>query len=416
MNRSKDFWRIVLFFSVINFVLFAIFKSTLHFSTDMELFYSPLAISLLEGKGYVIESQFYTHHPPLFPFFLAGIYWLSKHWTMGNPVYAFLVLILQAFSCGFLYLFSAGFCGRRAGLLSAYLFGLYPFFVVLTATKYSSTPTPLFTFVFFASLVLYGRLIKEGGFYLAGLNGFVLGLAALVWAAAVHLWVVFVVNILLNGIHRKMIVRNFLILSFLAGFLIPTLSWSYYIYRNTGQKIFVSSALTSSMVDGLVRHDYMRNYPLVKAAKAKREAGQLNQPKHIILLYWNALLADPISTMKFSCYKSLRAWFGTDSEKYDSAVLLIQIPYLILALWGTYVSFGKNQQGAGLLLAVVLYFWGVTFSALSILRYMIPAMGILMVFAATGILDLFHRTPNAVDKIMNLKRILHRVEFNVSGG
>jgi hypothetical protein len=34
----------------------------------------------------------------------------------------------------------------------------------------------------------------------------------------------------------------------------------------------------------------------------------------------------PLAVIKFNLLKAARGWYGTDSQKYETAVLLIQIP------------------------------------------------------------------------------------------
>lgn len=394
-QTSIDFWLLVLFLFTLNFTSFLFFGNKLAIPTDLEFSYSPTVISLLQGKGYTVGGHFNTHHPPLFPALLAGIYWITHDWTFKNPVYPIVVLVLQSFSCGFIYLCGRELWRRNVGIVSALLLGLYPFFLVLTATKYAWNVMPFFIFIFYGFLALYWETLKSDQWHLAGFSGFLLGLSTLVWSGAIHLWLIFLIYLLTVGVKKKGLLRIFIIaLFFLTGFLIPTLGWSFYVYQQTGKKIFVSSALAPTMIDGLIRHDYskLRKYPLVESAEAKREMGQLNEPKDILLLYQKELISNPVSTIKFFCYKAARPWFGTDAEKHENWILLIQIPYLLTGLWGLILSLRKRVEGAGLLFAIILYFWAMAFLVLSILRYMIPAMGILIIFAAVGILDILQKT------------------------
>ncbi len=65
--------------------------------------------------------------------------------------------------------------------------------------------------------------------------------------------------------------------------------------------------------------------------------------------------------------------------------------YLLLILWGlisAWKSRGAAQAYAAFVALTALYFWLATTSALSILRYMIPAMCLLMTLIPAGLSQL----------------------------
>ena len=60
----------------------------------------------------------------------------------------------------------------------------------------------------------------------------------------------------------------------------------------------------------------------------------------------------------------------------------IQTAYLVLVLWGSGVAWrrgGITKQLAMSIWFLVLYFWATTILALSILRYMVPVIGLLFI-------------------------------------
>jgi len=73
---------------------------------------------------------------------------------------------------------------------------------------------------------------------------------------------------------------------------------------------------------------------------------------------------------------------------FEGRIQVLQLPYLALGLAGAAWSWKKNKdkrQHLGLLIAVILYFWGMTIAVLSIVRYMVPAMPFVVVFSAVGL-------------------------------
>jgi hypothetical protein len=92
--------------------------------------------------------------------------------------------------------------------------------------------------------------------------------------------------------------------------------------------------------------------------------------------------SQPIAVIKLLLLKTARSWYGTDSQRLEGPILLIQLMYLALVAWGAWSAWkrgGLQRKFVIGALLVTLYFWGMTFLALSILRYMVPAVGLLFV-------------------------------------
>ena len=79
----------------------------------------------------------------------------------------------------------------------------------------------------------------------------------------------------------------------------------------------------------------------------------------------------------------MRSWYGTDSHRLELPTLLIQLVYLIFISFGAGIAWrrkGRSKQAAQMILLITLYFWMMTILVLSILRYMLPVMALLMLF------------------------------------
>lgn len=223
------------------------------------------------------------------------------------------------------------------------------------------------------------------------LSGFSLGMAALAWAGMVYVPFVFLFYMLVKGFREARI--SFLLFLFMAGFLIPTASWSIYASYKANHKILISSASTIALTDGLIRHDYskLRKYPTVQRAIAQKERRALLMPRDYYLFYKSELKNFPLDFVRWGAYKASRAWYGTDAEKHEGLNLLIQIPYLLLGFFGLFYLIVDHKKETYLLLLLVLYFWGITFFALTTIRYMMPAFMLWMVFAGYGIHSLLRK-------------------------
>ena len=103
---------------------------------------------------------------------------------------------------------------------------------------------------------------------------------------------------------------------------------------------------------------------------------------------------DPLPVVKLLLIKAVRSWYATDSLSFEHAILWMQLPLLGLAGWGSlrWPRDRGNIEGfeptaPALILIVTLYFWAMTFLVLSILRYMLPAMALLMLPTARAVVE-----------------------------
>jgi hypothetical protein len=108
--------------------------------------------------------------------------------------------------------------------------------------------------------------------------------------------------------------------------------------------------------------------------------GELNSLGDIAAIMSKELLIRPVAVVKLFLLKAVRSWYGTDSRRLETPLMLLQLIYLALILWATIVSCKLGGTARKLTVSIWLiafYFWGMTIIALSIFRYMLPAMGLL---------------------------------------
>jgi hypothetical protein len=108
--------------------------------------------------------------------------------------------------------------------------------------------------------------------------------------------------------------------------------------------------------------------------------GELNSLTDIAAIMSKELLARPVAVVKLFLLKAVRSWYGTDSRRLETPMMLLQLAYLALILWATKISWQLGGTARKLTVSIWLiafYFWGMTMVALSISRYMLPAMGLL---------------------------------------
>ncbi len=346
---------------------------------DTQSFYSPAAVSLSRGEGYLVQGKFSNRYPPGYPVFIALIYGLTQNDSLLNPVYPYAVVLLQSLSCGFLYLVSAFIFGSAVGILSSLLLATYPFFMVLSMTRYVWTSMPFFIFTFLAALYSFLLSLDSKKPIFAGVSGFLSGLSALIWPAAIYSWIAYILVFIAKPLSGKSIK----IIVFLVSFFIPVSFWSLHVYKHT-QRTEITSGTMLSVRDGLIRNDgyKLNSFEVSQDAKIVYDAGGLRSLKHVGKFYWDELRHKPLSTVKFLAFKCFRPWYATDSEKNELIIIMIQIPYLLLGVMGWLRMKARNPAVFYLFGVMILYFWLMASAVLSILRYMLIPMSLIMISVA----------------------------------
>ena len=369
---------------LLNILGLCFFKNKLDFPTDTRVFYSPVAENLVAGKGYAFKGSFSDRYPPGYPLFLAVIYGLTRHPGETNPVYPFATACLQALSCVFIFKIARFLNGSKNAAASAILLCSYPFFLVLSATRYSWTAMPLFMVIFFAGIYLFLKNFRKeiSGKYFPGffLSGLLLGLSCLVWPAPVYIWILFAVYLLTEQAqHRKAV------LSFIPGFFLPIILWSALVWTHTGS-FHISGGQMLSMRDGLVHTSggKMGQFDFGRQAAEDMKAGKIKSLKDIAVFTGKKMRSDFKDTAAYLTFKLFRPWYATDSEKFENVILAVQFPYILLATIGVSRLLKERKKETLLLIGVIVYFWLTAFSVLSILRYMTASMGLMMIFIPAG--------------------------------
>jgi hypothetical protein len=96
----------------------------------------------------------------------------------------------------------------------------------------------------------------------------------------------------------------------------------------------------------------------------------------------------PGTVVKLYALKASRAWYATYTVRYEKFSAAIQVPYLVLAAWGLILAWRRGvapRTWATITLLLVLYFWVMTLAVVSIVRYMMPALSLLMIFVALAV-------------------------------
>jgi hypothetical protein len=275
-------------------------------------------------------------------------------------------------------------------LVSSLLWMTYPF--ALWFTKQPNREIP-FLAVFYGGFCLfwYVLLRKSRAWPLYFLSGLLAGFAMLIRPIAIG--IVMVMSIVLWVMGREMTARFrlFLVAMLLLGNLVAIAPWEAWVYSMTGRIVMLSTGGAPGIRDGLtfavVPKGYRQEIKVPEDVAAlmrdiRVHSDEMQSLRGIVSVLTEKWRLQPLPVAKLFTLKAARSWYGTDSGRFETPILLIQTAYLILALWGSGAAWrrgGITKQLAIGIWLLVLYFWGMTVLALSILRYMVPAMGLLFV-------------------------------------
>ena len=372
-----------------------------HEPPDYVKFYRPVALNILDGAGIVTDDgEVAVRYPPGFPVLLAGTFGLGNVLGVDNTTAALtLTTICLALVPVMVFYLARTLFGLLAGWLASLLWITYPFALRLIGQPFSEPP---FLVVFIGALwLLWHTLLNRRERYINYLlYGLLIGVAMLIRPAAIGMGVVSVLIIWIAG--RSLHVRGRVIASalVLAGNLIAVMPWQLYASARTDETVLLSSGGLPSTVFGVMFAVTERPYhpnvigipddviDLQSRIYERDSAGDIKTLSGFVGLMWDELQTDTMAVIKLMAIKTLRSWYATSSTQQDNLILVLQIPYLLLAVTAFVTVWRRHPQQRTIvtsLLLIVLYLWALTTVALPLLRYMMPAMAIIMVWVAPAL-------------------------------
>ena len=203
------------------FLRIADIDKTMQFIGDQGWFYLSARDILIKGVIPLVgiaSSHPWLHQGPLWTYLLAFALWLFKFNPVGG---AYLTLILEAVTIISIYILGKEMFSKKIGIISALLYSASPLAVLYSRTPYHTSPIPLFTLLYFYSLL---KFVKGNNIYFP-LTIFFLAILYNFELATVILWFV-LLAVLAYGMCKKEIWikkifgKKILIFS-LTAFLIP---------------------------------------------------------------------------------------------------------------------------------------------------------------------------------------------------
>jgi hypothetical protein len=281
--------------------------------------------------------------------------------------------------------------GNMGGLISSFIWITYPLNLWLTKQPNSEVPFMVFLYGAFA-LFFYGFFHRSSSWFIYFFSGILIGYAMLIRPIAIGLGLLMGIIICFAFKDMKIYFRFVIIIILLLGNLTVVFPWEAYVYSKTGKIIPLSAGGLSALSDGLTFAVNTKGYRqeiivpnevrrLMSDIQAHRERS--SSAKQIFLFFVRALKKRPMVILTLFFIKAARSWYGTGSLRYEELSLAIQVVYLIFILWGMWLTWTRGASLRELVISIwliVSYFCLLTTLALSIARYMVPAIGLLFVF------------------------------------
>lgn len=357
--------------------------------SDYEVIYKPMADNLLAGKGIPLAKGMPVSAPPGYAFFLAPMFILARTFAIDEVSFiVFANAIIAGLASCFLFLLIRQTFNRNVALLATALWISYP--LHLWFIKNPNTEVP-FLLPFFIALWLSIKSIERRSLGLMFSVGILLGISILIrpFVLFLPIFLIFFPMIL----WRKQIPVVKFSLALLIGTIVTISPWVVYASSATSRFVLVSSAGVRTAATGLSfafvgngKHQYTVPED-VRLLMMKVRHIPMTTTKEFATFITHELATQPVAMMKLLALKFVRSWYATYGMWWEKQLLLLQLPYIASALLGIYYVFRQKKIfNTSLLLTVILYFWAMTFATLSIVRYMVPVMSLVLSFSAFGII------------------------------
>ncbi|MFH1462559.1 MAG: glycosyltransferase family 39 protein [bacterium] len=358
--------------------------------TDYLSFYEPVASNILQGDGITLKGEVGLRYPPGYPVILAAIFGLSALLGIGklSLVIVFNIVVTAGAAC-FLFLIAQSIFNKRIALTAVFLWLSYP--LNLWFIKNPNTEVP-FIFLLYLGIWLFILSIKKRHFGFIFLAGVIFGFSALIRPIGLLLPLLPALFIFF-GLKESSKGKQFLLaVILLLGVLTAILPWEGYVSAKTNQVIPLSTSGPTAIVDGLTfavkeggGGDQAKVPSDVKALMKRVNREDFSSWGGAFQFIGQELINRPVAFLKLVGLKLTRAWYATSQMWWEGKILIVQLIYLIPGFLGIIYALRKYKDKVHniiFLLGIIFYFWFMTVLALSILRYMIPAMGLMIIFSA----------------------------------
>jgi 4-amino-4-deoxy-L-arabinose transferase-like glycosyltransferase len=369
---------------------------------DFTKYYEPVAQTLAAGGGFVIDSKPALLYPLGFPLMYAATFRIADALHIARSTgLKILEALLSAFSGVLVCLLALLILSWKVAFLASAVWSTYPFHLWLSKQPDSTSAVSLLlllgVFIFLKWSVNGHRSLVYGP-----LTGLVIGISALVKPITIGLPAVIAGIAWICVVRCRARQRALFSVSLIIAYMLLISPWELWARSMSGKWIPLCTNGPNVLIDGVtlgaVRGLDLGWIPPGAKAITQDAIGhysELKSPGSIASFLLAKARAEPIGIAELVVTKAARSWYGSESRTFETWVLVIQVFYLpFIVLGAREMSGGDRQQRNFLLIvtATTLYFWAMTtFVGLPLLRYLVPPISLVLIFAALGIERLTQR-------------------------
>jgi hypothetical protein len=362
-------------------------------NSDYRIEFEPVARNVMAGRGISdAKGRVAVRHPPGYPVTLAGLFGLARIAGLSEAaaISAFGVLCFAA-STVQVYALANLIWASHLAVVAWMAWATYP--LALWFLKQPNSELPFLVLLYAALYVFLSAVLQArprlGRFMLAGA---LIGLAMLFRQIAMFVPLALAAALWMAWRHspaRRVWLPGSAALCL--GAALALLPWHVYVLARSGRVVAITAGSEIGVRDGLtfaVRSKGFREplqvSPRVEALMRRFSAQyeRIQPPLAAARAVVVELRRDPRAVAELFGLKIVRAWYATDSHRYELHLLALQALYLPLCAWGAWAArrhSARARCAAVVVLAVVGCFWGMSAAINPLMRYMVPGMGLLFV-------------------------------------
>lgn len=357
--------------------------------------YDPIALSLVDGKGFSLGDKPSAVAGPIYPAFLSVIYLFFGY--SRTTLRVFLSLI-DAGNCLLVYAIAKNFFGGRVPTLAAVTVAFHPSFIALVFTGTSES-----LFVFLHTLFVYALCLafhqqKVRRFLLSGIF---LGVATLCRAVALLL-PVFILPAFFLSDHKNYGRGFFHFTIFILAFAFVLSPW---IVRNY------------LVFDRFVPVQSWGGIHFYWATPGKRGSGErmrdrertatmdeVGRDKYYYSRAFERISQAPVEFLEGMGSRFLQMWYRTHSGTHDAMLLFLNGGLMFFAAVGI-TMIRRRWKELSLLWCVIAYYIILHMVLIALARYLLPIIPILTIFAMIPIDDFLNRWAVLSNRVKSPARI-----------
>jgi len=375
--------------------------------------YEHVADTLAKGGGYRFAPDLgpTMYLVPAYPLFLAGLFLLTSHHLIIAKAAQ---CILDTISCYLVYRIGERSVGRRVGLTGAAFYAIYPG-AMIACSRYLAEP--LFVFLTLSFVCLFARYMKRGRKGVLIQSGIALAAAVLCKSVAGAMPIFLLICGLFVPAWRQCRARAMI---GLATCLIITglgaAPWIYRNYRVTGMYIYPSTLGGAAIYTASVYLDHPEQSIRDSVDLAALEIRQIATENGIRLDPRDAyprwfydpmdevrldritkgigkerIFADPLAFARHVVGNCWRFWLGAPTAISMAFSAVINLPLLLFAAVGLFVSSWWRRPDLTLWVAVGVYLFLSHVAVLAVVRYALTVMPLVCLLAGVGGLYLWDK-------------------------